>query len=53
LGDLLQLFNIEKIKDSKNSIFEIPPDATNSLYVDGVPNDASEREISRKLFIIC
>ena len=25
------------------ALFHIPNDATNSLYVDGVPNDASER----------
>lgn len=25
------------------ALFHIPQDATNSLYVDGVPNDASER----------
>lgn len=29
------------------ALFHIPNDATNSLYVDGVPNDASEREVSR------
>lgn len=25
------------------ALFHIPQDATNSLYVDGIPNDASER----------
>lgn len=25
------------------ALFHIPNDATNSLYVDGIPNDASER----------
>ncbi len=30
------------------ALFHIPQDATNSLYVDGIPNDASEREVSRK-----
>ena len=29
------------------ALFHIPNDATNSLYVDGIPNDASEREVSR------
>lgn len=29
------------------ALFHIPPDGTNSLYVDGVPNDTSEREVSR------
>jgi hypothetical protein len=29
------------------ALFHIPKDATNSLYVDGVPNNASEREVSR------
>ena len=29
------------------ALFHIPSDATNSLYVDGIPNDASEREVSR------
>ncbi len=31
------------------ALFHIPNDATNSLYVDGIPNDASEREVSRKV----
>ena len=25
------------------ALFHIPTDATNSLYVDGIPNDTSER----------
>ena len=29
------------------ALFNIPSDSTNSLYVDGIPNDASEREVSR------
>jgi hypothetical protein len=29
------------------ALFHIPSDATNSLYVDGVPNDTSKREVSR------
>lgn len=29
------------------ALFHIPNDATNSLYIDGIPNDASEREVSR------
>ena len=29
------------------ALFHIPNDATNSLYVDGIPNDAFEREVSR------
>jgi len=29
------------------ALFNIPADSTNSLYVDGIPNDASEREVSR------
>lgn len=34
---------------SSNSIalFHIPTDGTNSLYIDGVPNDTTEREVSR------
>eukprot|EP01017_Pseudomicrothorax_dubius_P024687 TRINITY_DN2621_c0_g1_i5.p1 TRINITY_DN2621_c0_g1~~TRINITY_DN2621_c0_g1_i5.p1 ORF type:complete len:366 (-),score=31.15 TRINITY_DN2621_c0_g1_i5:231-1328(-) len=28
------------------SLFTIPSNATNSLYVDGVPNDSSEREVA-------
>jgi hypothetical protein len=31
------------------ALFHIPQDATNSLYVDGVPNDAAEREVSRTI----
>jgi len=30
------------------ALFHIPSDATNSLYIDGIPNDATEREVSRK-----
>jgi hypothetical protein len=29
------------------ALFHIPSDGTNSLYVDGVPSDTSEREVSR------
>lgn len=29
------------------ALFSISSDATNSLYVDGVPNDTNEREVSR------
>ena len=32
---------------SSIALFHVPNDATNSLYVDGVPNDTSEREVSR------
>lgn len=32
---------------SNIALFHIPNDATNSLYVDGVPNDTHEREVSR------
>ena len=31
-----------------HKIFDIPSNATNCLYVDGVPSDATEREIARK-----
>ena len=34
------------------ALFHIPQDATNSLYVDGIPNDASEREVSRTVSLI-
>jgi len=34
------------------ALFHIPQDATNSIYIDGIPNDASEREVSRKRGII-
>lgn len=33
--------------NSSVALFHIPSDSTNSLYVDGVPNDTSEREVSR------
>lgn len=38
---------------SGNSIalFNIPSDGTNSLYIDGVPNDTSEREVSRNCIL--
>ena len=31
------------------ALFNIPSDASNSLYVDGIPNDTHEREVSRML----
>jgi hypothetical protein len=36
-------------QSNSNSIalFHIPSDGTNSLYVDGIPNDTNEREVSR------
>jgi len=34
------------------ALFHIPADSTNSLYVDGVPSDATEREVSRNSLII-
>lgn len=34
------------------ALFHIPNDATNSLYIDGIPNDASEREVSRTFQLI-
>lgn len=41
-----------KVHSSQNqtsiALFQLPGDAKNSIYVDGVPNDASEREVSRK-----
>lgn len=41
----LQLMN--SLQGDKNSrLFKIPPDATNCLYVDGIPIDAKEREVS-------
>ena len=29
-----------------NSILPIPPNATNTVYVEGIPSDATEREVS-------
>jgi hypothetical protein len=34
------------------ALFHIPNDATNSLYIDGIPIDASEREVSRNVAFI-
>ena len=42
--------NTQQFKDSSNKIFEIPSDATNCLYVDGIPIDASDREVARILY---
>jgi hypothetical protein len=36
-------------QQSTIALFNVGSDATNSLYVDGVPNDTSEREVSRTL----
>ena len=41
--------NANLLKEAARSVFEVPADATNSIYVDGIPNDATEREVSRKL----
>lgn len=30
-------------------IFSVPENATNTIYVKGIPQDATEREVSRKL----
>jgi len=37
-------------KEDEFAIFKVPPKATSSIYVDGIPMDASEREVSRKYF---
>ena len=37
------------VSTSSIALFHLPHDATNSLYVDGVPNDSNEREVSRIL----
>ena len=34
------------------ALFHIPSDGTNSLYIDGVPNDTTEREVSRNSFCL-
>lgn len=34
------------------ALFHIPSDAKNSIYVDGVPNDATEREVNRKIMLM-
>ena len=36
------------VSTSSIALFHLPNDATNSLYVDGVPNDTNEREVSRR-----
>ena len=38
-------------QNSSLALFHVPSDATNSLYVDGVPNDTSEREVSRNFLV--
>lgn len=30
------------------ALFKVPSDATNCLYIDGIPIDAKEREVARK-----
>ena len=34
-------------------IFCVPKNATNTIYVEGIPVDASEREVSRKCCLWC
>ena len=36
---------------SSIALFHVPSDATNSLYIDGVPNDTNEREVSRTFLV--
>ena len=38
-------------QNSSIALFHVPNDATNSLYVDGVPNDTNEREVSRTCLV--
>ena len=38
-------------QNSSITLFHVPNDATNSLYVDGVPNDTNEREVSRTCLV--
>lgn len=38
-------------QSSSIALFHIPSDATNSLYVDGVPNDTNDREVSRTFLV--
>ena len=34
------------------ALFHIPSDAKNSIYVDGIPNDTSEREVNRNFYLL-
>ena len=34
-----------------SDIFSVPKNATNTIYVEGIPVDATEREVSRKCTI--
>lgn len=43
-------FNSSSPQSQSIALFSITGDATNSLYVDGVPNDTNEREVSRKIW---
>ena len=43
-----QVYSGQNLSSNSVALFHVPADATNSLYVDGVPNDTSEREVSRK-----
>ena len=44
-----QVYSGQSTSSSTVALFHVPTDATNSLYVDGVPTDTSEREVSRKI----
>jgi hypothetical protein len=43
--------NYPNMSSSSIALFQLNSESTNSLYVDGVPNDTNEREVSR-IFII-
>ena len=45
-----QQHSVYQPQSTSIAMFHIPTDATNSLYIDGIPNDASEREVSRTVF---
>ena len=47
ISNMPNMPNMYQSNQTSIALFHIPSDATNSLYIDGIPNDASEREVSR------
>lgn len=47
ISNIPNMSSMYQANQTSIALFHIPSDATNSLYIDGIPNDASEREVSR------
>ncbi len=39
------------LKNYDRQVFPIPPNATSTVYVEGLPEDCAEREVARKFYL--